>query len=111
MVNTCRQRNRQSVMMIDGESLLTGGHILGDVAQEYGVDVAALTNGRRLAELVEARKECARRLYHEGLTVTDIGRVLCKDHSTIIHYLRGKALNPDGSGKFPPISLTKRPKE
>lgn len=64
---------------------------MGDVAKEYGVDVAALTNGRRFAELVEARKECARRLYNEAhLSVADIGRVLRRDHSTVIHYLRGK---------------------
>jgi len=79
--------SRQSVMSLDGESLLTGGHILGDVAREYGVDVAELTNGRRFAELVEARKEAARRLYNDGLSVTDIGRVLRKDRSTIHYYL------------------------
>jgi len=85
-------RSRQSVMLDEtGAPMLTGGHILGDVAREYGVDVAALTNGRRFAELVEARREAARRLYHEGLTVTDIGRVLRKDRSTAHYYLRGKA--------------------
>jgi chromosomal replication initiation ATPase DnaA len=79
-------------MVIDGESMLTGGHIVGDVAREYGVDVAALTNGRRFAELVEARKEAARRLYSEAhLSVADIGRVLRKDRSTAHYYLRGKA--------------------
>lgn len=84
--------SRQSVMSLDGESLLTGGHILGDVAREYGVDVAELTNGRRFAELVEARKESARRLYHEAhLSVADIGRVLNRHPMTIGYYLRGKA--------------------
>lgn len=86
-------RNRQAVMLDEsGLPMLTGGHILGDVAQEYGVDVAALTNGRRFAELVEAREEAARRLYNEAhLSVTDIGRILHRDHSTVLHYLRGKA--------------------
>jgi len=61
--------------------------ILGDVAREYGVSCAELTNGRRFAELVEARKEAARRLFRDGLSVTDIGRVLKRHHSTVIHYL------------------------
>ena len=82
-------RSRQSVMLDEsGLPMLTGGHILGDVAREYGVDVAALTNGRRFAELVEARREAARRLFRDGLSVTDIGRVLRRHHSTVIHYLR-----------------------
>lgn len=80
-------RPLQSVMCLDGESMLTGGPILGDVAREYGVSCADLTNGRRFQELVEARRECARRLYRDGLSVTDIGRVLKRHHSTIIHYL------------------------
>jgi chromosomal replication initiation ATPase DnaA len=75
-------------MSLNGESLLTGGHILGDVAKEYWVPVAHITGRCRAAHLVEARQECARRLYHEGLTVTDIGRVLKRHHSTVIHYLR-----------------------
>lgn len=84
-------RSRQSVMVLDGESLLTGGHIVGDVAREYGISCAELTNGRRFAELVEARKECARRLFWGAhLSVADIGRVLRRDHSTVIYYLRGK---------------------
>ena len=83
-------RSRQSVMVIDGESMLTGGHIVGDVAREYGVDVAALTNGRRFAELVEARKEAARRLRHDGLSCVDIGAILNRHPMTIGYYLRGK---------------------
>jgi chromosomal replication initiation ATPase DnaA len=78
-------------MCLDGEPLLTGGHIIGDVAREYGVSVADLTNGRRFAELVEARREAARRLYHEAhLTVADIGRVLNRRPMTIGYYLRGQ---------------------
>jgi len=84
-------RSRQSVMSLNGEPLLTSGPVLGDVAKEYGVDVAALTNGRRFPELVEARQECARRLFRDGLSCVDIGLILNRHPMTIGYYLRGKA--------------------
>jgi len=40
---------------------------------------------------VEARRECARRLYHEAhLRTEDIGRILNRHPMTIGYYLRGK---------------------
>jgi len=74
-----------------GQSLLTGGPFIGDVAEAYGFSMSDLRNGRRFAELVEARRQVAHRLYWEGhLGVMDIGRILNRDHSTIHLYLWGK---------------------
>jgi chromosomal replication initiation ATPase DnaA len=38
--------------------------------------------------IVEMRRLLSREMYGEGLSKSDIGRVLCKDHSTIIHMLK-----------------------
>ena len=38
--------------------------------------------------IVEMRRLLSREMYEAGLNKSDIGRVLCKDHSTIIHMLK-----------------------
>lgn len=75
-----------------GEPLLTGGYILGEIELTYAVSAGDLASPRRFAELVEARREAAHRLYWEThLTITEIGRILRRDRSTVHYYIWGKA--------------------
>jgi len=86
--------SRQGVMADPdtGESLLTGGPFIGDVAQAYGFSMSDLRNDRRFAELVEARREVAHRLFWEGhLGTMEIGRILNRHRSTVHYYIWGKA--------------------
>ena len=55
------------------------------------VSVADLKGASRKRHLVAARRECAASLKAElGLTIADIGRILQRDHSTIISLLKAR---------------------
>lgn len=69
--------------------MLTGGPILGEVAKEYGFTVQALRGRDRHQELVEARHVAIKRLYDAGLNVAETGRIMNRDHSTILYHLNG----------------------
>jgi chromosomal replication initiation ATPase DnaA len=57
-------------------------------ASKHGVQLSAVLTGSRRRRIVAARDEVIRALYQEGLSRSQIGRVLHRDHSTILHSLR-----------------------
>ena len=83
-------------MMVSALNLAWAGPVpstvLAAVAQRYQVTVEELCSPRRHAHLVVARREVARLLRRQGLTLKEIGYHLGgRDHSTIHHSLNGRA--------------------
>ncbi len=54
-----------------------------DVAEEYGLDISEMTNKLKIAPLPEARREVMTRLWESGLSLSEIGRLIGCDHSTV----------------------------
>lgn len=69
--------------------MLTGGPILGEVAEEYGFTVQEIRGRDRHQYVMEARHVAINRLYAAGLDVMDIGRLVNRNHSTILYHLNG----------------------
>ncbi len=65
--------------------------IMDDVCHEHGVEISALIHHRsRIMDrlrMLAARKDAARRMHGIGLTTTQIGRFLHRNHTTILDYL------------------------
>lgn len=61
--------------------------IVRQVALLRGVPVARLLGKSRVPSLVKVRVECARLMRETGMSYSDIGRQLWRDHSTAMHYL------------------------
>jgi len=78
-------RGRQLTM----PDMLTGGPMLGEVAKEYGITIQELRGPNREQPLVEARVAAIKRLYGAGLSVAETGRLVNRDHSTILYHLNG----------------------
>jgi hypothetical protein len=83
-----------------------------EVAQERGIDARLIVGACRFQEVFLARVEVAERLHAHGYTSVLIGKILKKDHSTILYYLSGrrkrrtKAMQIIGRVKLPePIIL------
>ncbi len=62
-------------------------HTVARVARAYGISPATLTSPRRDPVLVEARRVAMGLLAERGLGPCWIGKVLCRDHSTVLHHL------------------------
>lgn len=70
------------------QSVIDG--IIRDVCIQRGMTRPELTGQSRLTEHIDARREAVRRLMAVGLSTTQIGRALNRDHSTIVTaYRRG----------------------
>jgi chromosomal replication initiation ATPase DnaA len=63
--------------------------ILEEVTKNYSCTVQQLRSRQRASNLVKARRRVSRRLRQHGMSYPKIGRVLNKDHTTIMHHLRG----------------------
>jgi chromosomal replication initiation ATPase DnaA len=62
--------------------------IIAEVAERHGSSPRELCGRSGKHRLVSARLELVHRLYAERhLSTTQIGRILGRDHTTIIHYL------------------------
>jgi len=63
--------------------------IIGQTARRYGVSVAEIKGPRRDKLIVQARHECCYRMHKElGYSLSQIGRILSRDHSTIFSGIR-----------------------
>jgi len=60
--------------------------IIAAVADTFGVTTQYLTGPSRLPEMVDARKVAIRLLARRGLGPTAIGRLIGRDHSTVLHH-------------------------
>lgn len=61
------------------------------VCLSEGVHITRLLSDKRDQALVNARRKVSKVLRWQGLPVNEIGRLLNKDHSTVCHYLNGRA--------------------
>jgi len=62
-------------------------HTVTRVARAYGISPATLLSRRRDPLLVEARRVAMGLLAERGLGPCWIGKVLARDHSTVLHHL------------------------
>lgn len=60
------------------------------LAEGYGYTVADILSPKRHRHLVFVRNLCVFMLRNKGYSTTEIGRIMNRDHSTIVH-----ALNKD----------------
>lgn len=65
--------------------------VLNEVSAETGVPVRAITGPSRTPEVVAAREKASVRLHALGMSFAAIGRVLRKDHTTVLAHIRKAA--------------------
>lgn len=66
----------------------TALEIMKEVAERFGITIDDLRSRSRMARLVDARAVTAFILTrHLGLSTTEAGRMMHRDHGTIIHYV------------------------
>jgi hypothetical protein len=58
------------------------------ICDRWGMTLLQLRAPDRSQEAVSCRRTIAHYLHGRGLGPSGIGRYLCRDHSTILHYLR-----------------------
>lgn len=61
--------------------------ILNQVCLEKGISIEQLLGKQRKSQFVNARKQCARSLRALNLSFPQIGKLMNRDHSSIIHYI------------------------
>lgn len=59
-----------------------------EIAKAHCFTVEDILGPRRFRPLVEVRRKCAVMLREKGHTTTEIGRILRRDHSTIVTALK-----------------------
>ncbi len=64
------------------------GWMVESVAERHGVSVAGLLSRCRNREFVIARQDLMTVLWGSGLAFAEIGRLLGRDHSTVIYGVR-----------------------
>ena len=65
--------------------------IIDHIASDYGYDRHDIIGKRRFKVLVEIRHECIKFFREQGYSTPDIGRIMKRDHSTIVHALQKMA--------------------
>jgi chromosomal replication initiation ATPase DnaA len=58
------------------------------IAKAHCFTLEDILGPRKFKPLVEVRRKCAVMLREKGYTMTEIGRILRRDHSTICHALQ-----------------------
>lgn len=57
---------------------------IGEIAYKYGFTVEDMIGTRRFKKMVAVRRECIGMLRAKGYSTTEIGRIMNRDHSTIV---------------------------
>lgn len=65
---------------------------IDNIAQNYGYDVGDILGKSKFRKLVEVRQKCVLMLRGKGYSTTEIGRIMHRDHSTIVHSLQKSAV-------------------
>lgn len=58
------------------------------ISKEHGYTVEDVLGKSRLKALVTVRRKCIVMLRKKGYSTTEIGRIICRDHSTVVHSLQ-----------------------
>jgi chromosomal replication initiation ATPase DnaA len=61
------------------------GELLRQTCNEFGVAVADVQAKNNVACVVRVRRHFSRRAHNNGFSYPEIGRAICKHHSTIMH--------------------------
>jgi len=61
------------------------------IAELHGYTVEDILGKSKVRPLVEVRRKCVVRLRKKGYSTTEIGRIMQRDHSTILHSLQKMA--------------------
>jgi chromosomal replication initiation ATPase DnaA len=61
---------------------------IGVIAYKHNFTVEDMLGKRRYNRIVEVRRECVAMLRAKGYSTTEIGRIMNRDHSTIVHSLQ-----------------------
>lgn len=61
---------------------------IGEIAYKYGFTVEDMLGTRRFKKMVAVRRECIGMLRAKGYSTTEIGRIMNRDHSTIVTSLQ-----------------------
>ena len=61
------------------------------IAELHGYTVEDILGRSRPKQLVEVRRKCVVRMRSKGYSTTEIGRIMNRDHSTIVHSLQKMA--------------------
>ena len=97
---TCNSRkggrlNPEEHQKLQQRALADPEAILEEAAGRWNTPVDELTGRSRNRMVVRARIRASKKLYAVGYNKSEIGRMLRRDHSTIIHYLRDGYPDPD----------------
>lgn len=65
--------------------------IIETIAGKYGYTTEDILGPRRFKVLMEVRYECIKIFRQRGYSMTEIGRIMKRDHSSIIHALQKMA--------------------
>lgn len=79
------EKTRQKIISIESGAF---DYILEHVCDTLKVSIDAVQGRRRFRELVEARIVFAAIASEKGYTLSGTGRLIDRDHSSIIHYLQ-----------------------
>ena len=60
---------------------------IGDIAEPHGYTVEDILGKSRMKHLVSVRRLCVLMLRGRGYSTPEIGRLMNRDHSTIVHAL------------------------
>ena len=58
------------------------------IARKYGYTAEDVIGKNRQKQLVSVRRQCVVMLREKGYSTTEIGRIMNRDHSTIVHALQ-----------------------
>lgn len=61
---------------------------IGLVALQHGFTADEVLSPSRTAKLVQARQDCIVMFRERGYSTTEIGRIMRRDHTTIVHALQ-----------------------
>ena len=76
-------------MGLYGANMDQGMKIRRSVINKYKTNLGQLLGSSRAANVVNARKEIAARLRGElNMKIEDIGRMINRDHSTVMYYIK-----------------------
>ncbi len=79
-----------------GDDSMSPADVIDAVCHAYGISRGELVGCKRVRKYIPPRREAAYRLRGIGLSTTDIGRVLKRDHTTILYMLGMLKRKPSG---------------
>jgi chromosomal replication initiation ATPase DnaA len=62
--------------------------LIAAIAQEYDYTIEDVLGKSKLKALVAVRRKCMVMLRDKGYSTTEIGRIMKRDHSTVVHALQ-----------------------